>query len=166
MPAKYSLEDQERALERLRANQWDVTRTAEELGLARQTLYNWMHLDKSGESNLSNLSKLSTIQPPTFASADDEVLERLYRLEDRLMQMTEDICETLPEHLAQASVNQRVSAMTQMIDRVLKIASLLPPRNEDQGPIDYARMIFPPDLLEILDNRDKYSSDEEDGYSQ
>jgi transposase-like protein len=174
MPAKFSSEDQERALARLRANHWDVRRTADELGISRQTLYNWKHLDNSGESNLSklpNLSNLSTIQPSSapLATTDAELLNRLYRLEDRLMQMTEDICATLPELLTEANVNQRVSAMTQMIDRVLKMAALLPPRDQDEPPQDPALQIFPPDLLEILDTRpdDREDADErDDGYNQ
>lgn len=46
MATRYTEDQRQQVMEMLRANRFDIARTARELGVSRQTIYNW--IDESG----------------------------------------------------------------------------------------------------------------------
>ena len=59
MAPHYTEDQRQQVMEMLRANRFDVAHVARELGISRQTIYNWM--DESGDEDLSKMSNVSNM---------------------------------------------------------------------------------------------------------
>jgi transposase-like protein len=135
MSKRYSQEEKDRALERLAANTGDASLTSAQTGIPLRTLHAWRRaLEQHGAQQQQ--------QPVKLAPSDDEAL-RLLR--QQLVSEALSFIASLDEVVEEASLNQRVSALGQLIDRIVKLAVLLPPAQSEQViRIEYAD----PDTME------------------
>jgi transposase-like protein len=154
---QFTREQKVQALQRLSANRGDVIRTAREIGVTPQTIYKWKQALKSDDPGNAHASA-----SPSGAISDEAVLQRLYGLEDRVLSLSEELSNTISEAIKESPLNQRVTALTQLIDRAMKMAADLPPRQEDAHEEDIALSIFSPEILHILDTRPDHTPSESD----
>lgn len=163
MPKRYSEEQKQQAIQRLIANGGDVARTALETGLAESTLRLWrreynvplpllmlrrqQQQQQNASSNDSMLSSVSALVP------------ELADLQQRMLQEAYHLVESIEEAIDDAPLAQRVAALAQLIDRIIKLAAQLPSEEEDDDSddkpfeIDY-------DVEEGDDEEDKENQEE------
>jgi transposase-like protein len=136
-------EDREYALERLHANRGDVARTAEELGLATSTLYRWVRLRNENSFSLSSFSPNLSFPAAVTSDAAKSLpvigeglppddLQALRELKLRMLQEADYISRNIRPAVEESTLAQRLSALTQLIDYVAKLATLLPAPEKDE----------------------------------
>ena len=131
MSKRYSQEEKDQALQRLVANAGDVPLTSAQTGIPLRTLHAWRRAHLSSEQHVAPQQ-----QQVNLAPSDDEAL-RLLR--QQLVNEALTFITSLEEVMDEASLNQRVSALGQLIDRIVKLAVLLPPAQIEQVyRIEYA----------------------------
>jgi transposase-like protein len=143
MPRHYTPEDRDYALERLLANRGDVPHTADELGISPRTLYNWRQQAKLPVQTLPTLPPIAHISSPDDPKSlsvhgegfreglptDD--LQALRDLKDQMLRAAATLSRSIEEAIAEASLGQRVTALAQLTDRIVKLAAQLPSEDED-----------------------------------
>ena len=134
MATRYTEDQRQQVMEMLRANRFDIARTARELGVSRQTIYNW--IDESGDedlSKMSNVSKMSRLasqveesQPPE----PDYVDNAAYRQElltqiDQMLNLAELLLPGIESQVKTASFKDQITTLIALTDVRLKINRFL-----------------------------------------
>jgi hypothetical protein len=174
MSRRYSPEDQEFALQRVVANRGDIARTAKELNISVATLYRWQESRMDSQFSLSSLSS-NFSEPDSPAAADSKSLsvhgeaaegireglppddlQALRDLKSKMLDLTNYIAagNEIKKAIDAAPLNQRIAALVQLIDRIIKLAAELP---------------APPErslLEQLLDEGDAEDEDDEGDFSE
>lgn len=137
MPRHYTDAEKQLVLDRLIANHGDVPRTVEEMGVPMRTLYNWQ---KDANLPLPNLLPNLPNSPPSLAGAGagvgvsalpPQTTEAFQTLHDTLLTLANTLSHRIEEAIDEAPLNQRVAALAQLIDRIAKLATLLPQDDDE-----------------------------------
>jgi hypothetical protein len=123
MSRRYTQEEKDQVLNRLAANTGDVPLTSAQTGIPVRTLHAW----RRASPQLHAVQQQQ--QPVQLAPSDDEALRQLRQ---QLVGEASNLIASLEEVLDESSLNQRVSALGQLIDRIVKLAVLLPPAQTEQ----------------------------------
>jgi hypothetical protein len=135
MPRHYTDDEKQLVLERLVANNGNVTRTAKETGISRRAIYTWRENAQSAQSTVSHLLHLPPVVQNGFDSPRPEGeglgvrAEIAVSLRDLQTQMLTDahvLAQSIQSAIADAPLGQRVAALAQLIDRIIKLAAQLP----------------------------------------
>ena len=113
-----------------------MARTSRESGINARTIYRWRkeytEIDTEGSVTLTTL----TTQKPL---SDDEI-EALREIQGRMLHEAYALVNSLHEKINSASLYQRVAALSQLIDRIIKLAGQLPRREgESLMDVEYDR---------------------------
>ena len=138
MPRNYTDTEKQLVLDRLIANHGDIPRTALETGVSDRTLLRWRtETDiKSPQIALmsSPTSPTSPTQSPSMENGQGgdvnnlppETIETFQDIHDKLLPIIDILTGRIVEAIDEASLSQRIIALSQLIDRVTKLAALLP----------------------------------------
>jgi len=131
MPQPFSPQKKAHALQRLDANFGNIARTAAETGISERTLLRWrQHLIPPTPP-----PPTQPITPPAIPSDD---LQALINLKVRLLQAADFISLNIIPAVEIAPLNQRVAALAQLIDRIIKLAAELPEADDQSWKEDFA----------------------------
>ncbi len=152
MPRRYTDEEKRLVLDRLIANNGDVARTADEFRLPTITIYRWMkdaNITKPIQSQLQQQHQQHNFDPASLPSPvttgegpgvgvvlPPETTEAFQTLHDKLLTIINTLSNRIEEAIDEAPLNQRVTALSQLIDRIAKLAAFLPEEEEDDDPDD------------------------------
>lgn len=147
MPKRYTDDEKRLVIERLIANHGDVARTADEFRLPTATIYRWMkaaNVTKSIHSQLQQQHQQhqfdSSGSPPSLAgeglgvgvpNLPEETSERLTALREEMLDVAETLSRSITSAIDDAPLNQRVAALSQLIDRIIKLAAQLPTTEQE-----------------------------------
>ena len=149
MPRHYTDEEKRLVLDRLIANNFDVARTADEFHLTTTTIYRWMkaaNVEQNGQLQLQQLQQMQHFEhsdSPSLRSGEGlgegielppETTQAFQTLHDKLLAIAEILANRIVEAIDEAPLNQRMTALSQLIDRIAKLAALLP--EVDDEPSD------------------------------
>jgi len=155
MPRHYTDEEKRLVLDRLIANHGDVPRTAAETGINKRTLYLWLEDPKFTDiateiahvkmKNVKNFVQNPVSSPSLrsgegqgegigIASLPPETTEAFQTLHDKLLAIADTLSNRIVEAIDDAPLNQRMTALSQLIDRIAKLAAQLPQTEE---PVEY-----------------------------
>jgi transposase-like protein len=139
MPRPFSPEFKEQALLQLEINDGNLARTAAELGISDRSLLRWRQ--QSPTTTTTTTTTLGT--QPEIPEND---LQALMSLKARLIQAADYISVSIIPAVEDAPLGQRVSALAQLIDRIIKLAAQLPVEEEEMELSD--------DVEEVDDEED------------
>ncbi len=130
MSRRYTEEEKQHALQQLDANNGDVSLTSAQTGITARTLYRWnKNRELSLTQNPSPLTTLTTPPPPI----SDDTAEVLRDLQQRILRETYRLIDAIESSIGdKSSVNQIVSAISQLIDRYMKLSAQLPSQQENE----------------------------------
>lgn len=123
MPRRYTDDDKQRALARLRDNSGDCRCTSQETGIPARTLRNWARQEQQAEGE---------------ADMERAMAQMRHRLIDNVLRLA----NSLEAKIDDAPLNQHASALAQLVDRLIKLAEKLPESNSD-GEIRQIEYIYP-----------------------
>jgi transposase-like protein len=134
MATRYTEDQRQQVMEMLRANRFDIARTARELGVSRQTIYNW--IDESGDedlskmSNVSNMSRLASQVEESQPPEPDYVDNAAYRQElltqiDQMLNLAELLLPGIESQVKTASFKDQITTLIALTDVRLKINRFL-----------------------------------------
>ncbi len=129
MSRRYTSEDKERILHLLIANNGDIDITCQQTGVPPRTLYRWQKT-----ANILPLP-LSPLPPPTRIADDD--ITALRDLQQQMLREAYHLVHSIEEAIDEAPLSQRVAALAQLIDRIIKLSAQLPRTNNDDMKIAY-----------------------------
>jgi transposase-like protein len=107
MARSYSEEDRQYGLEALRANGGSISLTSAQTGIPASTLRGWARREVE-------------------AGAADGAEAALAQLQPHLVESILRLAESLEARIDDAPLNQRASALAQLIDRLIRLAERLP----------------------------------------
>jgi transposase-like protein len=145
MSRRYTSEEKDHAIQQLIANHGDVTLTSLETGIAERTLTRWkrsMVLPPRGAFP-SRPQPQPPPQPQNPIAADD--LEALRDLQQEMLREAYNLVHSIEEAIDEAPLNQRVAALAQLIDRIMKLSVQLPRADDDDVQIAYDRESYEQD---------------------
>jgi transposase-like protein len=139
MAARYTENQRQQVMEMLRANRFDIALTARELGVSRQTIYNWM--DESGEedlskmSNVSNMSRIASQVEESFPPEPDYIDNAAYRQAlltqiDQMLKLVELLLPGIEAEVKTASFKDQITTLIVLTDATLKINRIMRPEPE------------------------------------
>ena len=139
---RYSDEERQAALDCLAANEGDFQRTSADTGISVGTLRKWARRareDSSGGDLTQVRAQLAAYQQHLRDNPlPEDMLEAAGR---RLMlSMIDDalrLSESIEEVIDDAPLNQRASALNQLIDKIIKLSKELPQTGEQVIRIEY-----------------------------
>jgi hypothetical protein len=131
MPRHYSPEERDYAIQRLIAHHGDIQRTAAEIGVSTRTLYNWRKTVKINLLQLQNLQQNSQIQPQNTPSIASDDLQTFRHIQAGMLHNVNLLNASVAEAIEEATLGQRVTALIQLTDRIIKLAAQLPQPEED-----------------------------------
>ena len=145
MPRHYTDTEKRLVLDRLIANHFDVGLTADEFKLPTATIYRWMNaanvtkpihsqLQQQHQQQHSDSPSLYTERGLGGEVLPPETTEAFQTLHDKLLAIAEILANRIVEAIDEAPLNQRMTALSQLIDRIAKLAALLP--EVDDEPSD------------------------------
>ena len=105
----YSADEKARALQRLQDNNGDIRRTSAETGISPRTLRRW-----------------SAADTPEAPEAENALEDSLHELREQLIKDAVALAVSLLDVIEDAPLNQRATALNQLIDKILKLADDLP----------------------------------------
>jgi transposase-like protein len=140
MPRHFTADEKEQALQLLADNRGDVARTAAQLGINPRTLYAWR---KRADVMPVNLTNLKNFPHESAVIASDDV-EALRNLQQEMLHEAYNLVHSIEEAIDDAPLNQRVAALAQLIDRIIKLSVQLP-HPEDDVQIAYHRESYEQD---------------------
>jgi hypothetical protein len=119
----YTDHQRETILDRLAANMGNIALTSIQTGVSERTIARWRQKYRPA------MTTKTTIPPaidavPTITLANDAAL---LRLRDQLVQHAFALSDSFEEGIANATLSQRAAALSQIIDRIVKLAAFLPP---------------------------------------
>lgn len=134
MAARYTGDQRQQVMEMLRANRFDVAHVARELGISRQTIYNWM--DESGDedlskmSNVSNMSRLTSQVEESQPPEPDYIDNAAYRQElltqiSQLLHLVKLLLPGIESQVKTASFKDQITTLIALTDVRLKINRFL-----------------------------------------
>jgi hypothetical protein len=128
MVRRYTPEEKDHALELLIANNGDLSLTSAETGIPVRTLENWR--------------RAGVLPPPVTAPPPppmpDDRLEALEDIQQQMLREARNLAYSLREAVADAPLSQRVAALAQLLDRIIKLNTQLPgPTKETVFRIEY-----------------------------
>jgi hypothetical protein len=140
MPRHYTDVEKRLVLDRLIANHGDVARTAAETGVSDRAIYTWRTEPKFADlispllPHLPHISHDDTLNsPPSLAGEgpgvgvlSEEITERLTTLREEMLDAADTLSRSIISAIEEAPLNQRVTALSQLIDRIIKLATQLP----------------------------------------
>ncbi len=134
MPKRYSAEAKRLILERLAQNNGNVLVTADETGVNPRTIYIWLkdsRIEKKSDANLTNLTNLVNQDAVSSLPADlvlqpGEVADVLRELQQGMIQNVRLLNDAVAPAIADATLAQRVAALTQLTDRIIRLNGQLP----------------------------------------
>ena len=148
MSHRYSPEEKQQILDRVKVNRGNVDRTAAEFGIHSATIYKWRKTAKFANSLSSFSSPISptigapasTDSPPLYEvgrglgggdALPPDDLQALRDLKSQMLREAEYISVNIRSAVDEAPLSQRVAALAQLIDRIIKLAAELPaPKDE------------------------------------
>ena len=144
MSHRYSPEEKQQILDRVKINRGNVDRTAAEFGIHSATIYKWRKTAKFANSSSSFSSPISPTSDSSVGTGlalsaesnnteslplDD--LQALRDLKSQMLREAEYISVNIRSAVDEAPLSQRVAALAQLIDRIIKLAAELPtPKDE------------------------------------
>ena len=146
MPRHYTDEEKRLVLDRLIANHGDVARTANETGVSDRAIYAWRkepqfaHLISPLLPHLPHVSQNDSSSSPRpegegqwvrVSDLPPETTEAFQILHDKLLTIINTLSNRIEEAIDEAPLNQRVTALSQLIDRIAKLAAFLPEEEDD-----------------------------------
>ncbi|MBI1281402.1 MAG: hypothetical protein GC179_24965 [Anaerolineaceae bacterium] len=149
MPRHYTDEEKRLVLDRLIANNYDVGLTADKFRLPTATIYRWMnaanvtkpvHSQLQQQHQLQHFENSDSPRPEgegqgvKVDSLPPETTEAFQALHDKLLILLNTISDRIEEAIDDAPLNQRVSALSQLMNTISKIVALLP---EEEEEIEY-----------------------------
>jgi hypothetical protein len=162
MPYHRTFKEQEFGLQRLIANRGNIPLTAKELGVSTTTLYRWRDWGESGKIpgfSTFNFSPNST-QPASIINDSNNIIQHSGELPPDDLQALRDLKAKMLELVAyivaadkiktaidSAPLNQRIGALVQLTDRIIKLAAELPADEDDE-------MELSDDVEEVDDEED------------
>lgn len=134
MAARYTEDQRQQVLEMLRSNRFDVAHIARELGISRQTIYNW--IDESGDENLlkmpnvSNMSRLASQVEESQPPEPDYIDNAAYRQElltqmSQLLHLVKLLLPGIESQVKTASFKDQITTLIALTDVRLKINRFL-----------------------------------------
>ena len=161
MPYHYTLKEQEFGLQRLIINRGDIPLTAKELGVSTTTLYRWREWGESGKIPGFSSSMFSTnsTQPASTINDSNNIvqhrdelppddLQALRELKTKMLELVAYIvaADKIKIAIDAAPLNQRIAALVQLTDRIIKLAAELPVEEDEMELSD--------DVEEVDDEED------------
>jgi transposase-like protein len=146
MSRHYTDEEKRLILDRLIANHGDVARTADEFHVTTTTIYRWMKAANVEENRQLQLQQLQQMQHFQLSNSPSLYTERgqggevplpeettaaFQTLHDKLLAIADTLSNRIIEAIDDAPLNQRMTALSQLIDRIAKLAALLPVEEEE-----------------------------------
>jgi hypothetical protein len=162
MPYHYTLIEKQYGLKRLIANRGNIPLTAKELGITTTSLYRWREWAESGKIPGFSPSMFSTIstQPASIINDSNNIIQHSGELPADDLQALRDLKAKMLELVAyivaadkiktaidSAPLNQRIGALVQLTDRIIKLAAELPADEDDE-------MELSDDVEEVDDEED------------
>lgn len=138
MPRHYTEDEKQLVLQRLAANNGSVTRTAKETGISRRAIYTWRENAQSAQTSVSHLLHLPPAVHNDFDSprpegegwgvrvTSTEVSDSLRHLQNQMLTDAHVLAQSIQSAIDDAPLSQRVAALAQLIDRIIKLAAQLP----------------------------------------
>jgi hypothetical protein len=169
MPRHYTDEEKRLVLDRLIANHGDVPRTVNETGVPMRTLYNWQKdANLPLPKLLPNLPTASDLPPSPVTTGEGsglgvlppETTEAFQTLHDKLLVIADTLSNRIVEAIDEAPLNQRMTALSQLIDRIAKLAALLPDADEDDEDDDGKPFKIAFDVVPKEDSDDEENKEE------
>ena len=124
MSRHYTPEEKHAALETLRRNSWNITRTAHETSIPERTLYRWWQNWRRQTPS----PPLPSSPPPAPIPEFQDTTEAMTYIRQRIINELLTLIQTFDQDFALASPYQRVMAITHLLDRVLKLDHYSPPQ--------------------------------------
>ena len=144
MPRHYTDEEKRLVLDRLIANQGDVARTAAETGVSDRAIYSWRKEPQFAHlispllplsPHVSHNETPDSLPSPVttgeglglgVSSLPTEITDRLTALRQEMLDAADTLSRSIVPAIEDAPLNQRVAALAQLIDRIIKLATQLP----------------------------------------
>jgi hypothetical protein len=129
----YSEEERQAALARLAANNGNVQQTSAQTGISARSLRRWAQQAPAQVEQPAPVSRRA--QRPT---STDGVSQQVY--DHLLLTLLADairLAESLEPVIDEAPLNQRATALNQLIDKILKLLEALPPAEERAVQVEY-----------------------------
>ncbi len=130
MARRYTPQEKEHALQCFVANDSDVSLTSAQTGIPVRTLENWRR---------AGILVHPTLPPPPPAPpiAPDD-LDALRDLQHQMLREAYNLVHSIEDAIEDAPLSQRVAALAQLIDRIMKLSSQLPnPSRQSVIRIEY-----------------------------
>ncbi len=144
MPRKFSPETRAAALAALQANDNDILLTSLQTGISSRTLYDWRRQHWLQQTVLQPQSPLSPQQnpPPPIPDFDSD-LDALAFLRRQIMRELVTLGDELQRGRTLSSPYQRVLALSQLLDRLMKLDEHLQPYQPVDHKIRTVEYIYP-----------------------
>ncbi|MCA0454955.1 MAG: hypothetical protein LCI00_13365 [Chloroflexi bacterium] len=144
MSRRYTDDEKRLVLDRLIANHGDIPRTALESGVSDRTLLRWRTETDIKSPQIALMSSPTSPTSPTQTPSSSprpegegqgvrvptdlppETIETFQDIHDKLLPIIDILTGRIVEAIDDASLSQRIVALAQLIDRVTKLAALLP----------------------------------------
>lgn len=128
MSRRYSDLERHLILQRFAANAFNITATSRETGVSERTLFRWqskyfMSLTPQLTQSQEKPSLATLPQIPPLPESEQQALRDIQR---QLMEKVNRLSHSIDEAIDEAPLAQRAVALSQLIDRVIKLASYLP----------------------------------------
>jgi transposase-like protein len=151
MSQRYTLEDKIAALDKLKSNGGNIALTALQLEIPERTLYNWRR-----QRSLRQIwqRQSSPLPPPEIPAFDDD-LQALHFLRAQIMKELVSLSTMLNDDADLTTPRERVTLMSQLLDRLMKLDAHLKPYIPVEQVIRFE--YSDPDEMEDTDTSPKLS---------
>ena len=132
MARRYTPQEKQQVLQRLVANGCDIRLTNAQTGIPERTLSDWRskYFPPSQQRQYiqGGLTLAESRQIPQLPANDLQALREIKR---QLMDKINRLSHAIDQSIDEAPLIQRAAALSQFIDRVVKISAQIPPDPED-----------------------------------
>jgi hypothetical protein len=145
--SRYDDETQQATLDCLAANEGDYQATSDVTGVSVTTLRRWAKRENTPvygdevvrlRGELAGLKAKIEAQPLTSESAGDDMRAWLHNnVLPHLIEGALLLSSSIPEVIEQASLSQRVTALNQLLDKIMKLLALVPTYGEQVLRVEY-----------------------------
>jgi transposase-like protein len=150
---RYTPQIKQLALHAIKANDGDVALTSAKTGIPRSTLYDWLR-EQARQPDKKNRadSRHNSLE------LADSVDEQFNLLRTRMMTEAMRIANSLAEESDGISLNQRVIALSRLLDRIMILDARKPVDEPHYIVIDYMDFEEPPDDEDDIIEEDSLDS--------